>query len=191
MKKPEAVAIARALAAHSDVIVENFATGVMNRLGLGADDLQALNPDLLYVSASGLGRTGPEARAVAYGTLLQCCAGFAGLNRHPDVPPRVGLAWLDPMCGLMLAFIVAAGLWHRRWAGGVARIDFSMIEAVHQQATGLGDGRAVARPGLASAYRPSAPGVFGTSPWPLERPRAVSDVVCRRGRKPRGNLFDG
>jgi crotonobetainyl-CoA:carnitine CoA-transferase CaiB-like acyl-CoA transferase len=42
----------------------------------------------------------------------------------------VGLAWLDPMCGLMLAFIVAAGLWHRRRAGGVARIDFSMIEAM-------------------------------------------------------------
>ena len=130
LKKPEAVAIARALAARSDVVVENFATGVMDRLGLGADDLQALNPNVLYVSASGVGRTGPEARAVAYGTLLQCYAGFAGLNRHPDIPPRVGLAWLDPMCGLMLAFIVAAGLWHRRRAGGVARIDFSMIEAM-------------------------------------------------------------
>ena len=130
LKKPEAVAIARALVARSDVVVENFATGVMDRLGLGADDLQALNPNLLYVSASGLGRTGPEARAVAYGTLLQCYAGFAGLNRHPDIPPRVGLAWLDPMCGLMLAFIVAVGLWHRRRTGGVARIDFSMIEAM-------------------------------------------------------------
>jgi benzylsuccinate CoA-transferase BbsF subunit len=130
LKKPEAVAIARALVARSDVVVENFATGVMDRLGLGADDVQALNPNLLYVSASGLGRTGPEARAVAYGTLLQCYAGFAGLNRHPDIPPRVGLAWLDPMCGLMLAFIVAVGLWHRRHTGGVARIDFSMIEAM-------------------------------------------------------------
>jgi len=130
LKKPEAVATARALAARSDVVVENFATGVMDRLGLGADDLQVLNPDLLYVSASGLGRTGPEARAVAYGTQLQCYAGFAGLNRHPDIPPRVGLAWLDPMCGLMLAFIVAAGLWHRRQTGNVARVDFSMIEAM-------------------------------------------------------------
>jgi crotonobetainyl-CoA:carnitine CoA-transferase CaiB-like acyl-CoA transferase len=130
LKRPEAVAIARSLAARSDVVVENFATGVMDRLGLGADDLHALNSNLLYVSASGLGRTGPEARAVAYGTLLQCYAGFAGLNRHPDIPPRVGLAWLDPMCGLMLAFIVAAGLWHRRRSGGVARIDFSMIEAM-------------------------------------------------------------
>jgi crotonobetainyl-CoA:carnitine CoA-transferase CaiB-like acyl-CoA transferase len=92
--------------------------------------VRTLNPDLIYVSASGLGRTGPEAHAVAYGTLLQCYAGFAGLNRHPDVPPRIGFAWLDPMCGLMLAFIVAAGLWHRHRTGGVTRVDFSMIEAM-------------------------------------------------------------
>jgi crotonobetainyl-CoA:carnitine CoA-transferase CaiB-like acyl-CoA transferase len=89
-----------------------------------------MNPALVYVSASGLGRTGPEARAVAYGTLLQCYAGFAGLNRHPGVPPRVGLAWLDPMCGLMLAFIAAAAIWRRRRDGQVARVDFSMLEAM-------------------------------------------------------------
>ena len=130
LKKPDAIAVARALAAKSDVLVENFATSVMDRLGLGADALRQVNPNLVYVSASGLGRTGPEARAVAYGTLLQCYAGFAGLNRHPDIPPRVGLAWLDPMCGLMLAFITAAALWHRRRLGGVARIDFSMLEAM-------------------------------------------------------------
>jgi crotonobetainyl-CoA:carnitine CoA-transferase CaiB-like acyl-CoA transferase len=130
LKRPEAVAAARALAAKSDVLIENFATGVMDRLGLGAEALQAVNPDLVFVSASGLGRTGPEARGVAYGTLLQCYAGFAGLNRHPDVPPRVGFAWLDPMCGLMLAFVVAAALWQRRRGGAVARVDFSMIEAM-------------------------------------------------------------
>jgi crotonobetainyl-CoA:carnitine CoA-transferase CaiB-like acyl-CoA transferase len=62
--------------------------------------------------------------------LLQCYAGFAGLNRHPDIAPRIGFAWLDPMCGLMLAFIVAAGLWHRRRTGDVTRVDFSMIEAM-------------------------------------------------------------
>ncbi len=130
LKRPQAAAIARELAGKSDVLIENFATGVMDRLGLGADALQTLNPNLIYVSASGLGRTGPEAHAVAYGTLLQCDAGFAGLNRHPETPPRVGFAWLDPMCGLMLAFIVAAGLWHRRRTGAVARVDFSMIEAL-------------------------------------------------------------
>jgi crotonobetainyl-CoA:carnitine CoA-transferase CaiB-like acyl-CoA transferase len=130
LKKPEGVAVARGLAATSDVLIENFATGVMDRLGLGAEALRTVNPHLIYVSASGLGRTGPEAHAVAYGTLLQCYAGFAGLNRHPGVPPRVGFAWLDPMCGLMLAFVTAAALWQRRRAGGVARIDFSMIEAL-------------------------------------------------------------
>jgi crotonobetainyl-CoA:carnitine CoA-transferase CaiB-like acyl-CoA transferase len=130
LKKPEAVAIARDLAAKADVVFENFATGVMDRLGLGAAELQKLNSNLLYVSASGMGRTGPEAHSVAYGTLLQCYTGFAGLNRHRGIPPRVGFAWLDPMCGLMLAFIVAAALRRRAQDGMVARIDFSMIEAM-------------------------------------------------------------
>ena len=130
LKKPEAVGVARDLAAHADVVFENFATGVMDRLGLGADALRALNPNLIYVSASGMGRTGPEAHSVAYGTLLQCYTGFAGLNRHPGIAPRVGFAWLDPMCGLMLAFIVAAGLKRRARDGVVARVDFSMVEAM-------------------------------------------------------------
>ena len=130
LKKPQAVELARALAAKSDILVENYATGVMDRLGLGAEALKAVNPALIYISASGMGRTGPEARAVAYGTLLQCYAGFAGLNRHPDIAPRVGFAWCDPMCGLMLAFVAAAALRHRQHEGGVARVDFSMIEAM-------------------------------------------------------------
>ena len=130
LKKPEGVELARALAAQCDILVENYATGVMDRLGLGAEALKASNPDLIYISASGMGRTGPDSHAVAYGTLLQCYAGFAGLNRHPNVPPRIGLAWLDPMCGLMLAFIAAAALWQRQHGGAVARVDFSMIEAM-------------------------------------------------------------
>ncbi|HTZ36440.1 MAG TPA: CoA transferase, partial [Stellaceae bacterium] len=130
LKKPEAVALARELAARCDIVIENFATGVMDRLGLGAAQLQALNPRLVYLSASGMGRSGPEAHAVAYGTLLQCYAGFAGLNRHPEIAPRVGFAWLDPMCGLLLAFVAAAALWRRAQDGAVARVDFSMTEAM-------------------------------------------------------------
>ncbi|MCG8544920.1 MAG: CoA transferase [Alphaproteobacteria bacterium] len=131
LKNKDAVEIAKALAARSDVLIENFATGVMERLGLGATEMQALNPNLIYLSASGLGRTGPESNAVAYGTLLQCYAGFAGLNRHPDRPPRVGLAWLDPMCGLLIPFVATAAIWRQRRAGGGGvRIDFSMIEAM-------------------------------------------------------------
>jgi crotonobetainyl-CoA:carnitine CoA-transferase CaiB-like acyl-CoA transferase len=130
LKQPRDREAALALARTSDVLVENFATGVMDRLGLGPEALRSVNPDLIYVSASGLGRTGPEAHAVAYGTLLQCYAGFAGLNRHPGIAPRVGFAWLDPTLGLMLAFATAAGLWRRRATGDVARVDCSMIEAL-------------------------------------------------------------
>ena len=129
LKSPEVRARLETLLREADVLVEQFRPGVMDRLGLGAEALRAINPNLIYVSASGLGRSGPESHAVAYGTLLQCYAGFAGLNRHPGVLPRVGMAWLDPMCGLMLAFITAAALWRRR-SGGVVRVDFSMIEAM-------------------------------------------------------------
>jgi benzylsuccinate CoA-transferase BbsF subunit len=130
LKRPEHREAARKLVETSDVLIENFATGVMDRLGLGAAALRAVNPRMIYVSASGMGRTGPEAHAVAYGTLLQCYAGFAGLNRHPGIAPRVGFAWLDPMLGMMLAFATAASLWRRRTTGDVARVDCSMIEAI-------------------------------------------------------------
>jgi crotonobetainyl-CoA:carnitine CoA-transferase CaiB-like acyl-CoA transferase len=130
LKQPAAVDIARRLAVECDVLVENFGTGVMDRLGLGADDLCAANPNLLYLSASGLGRTGPESHAVAYGTLLQCYAGFAGLNGQPDAAPRVGFAWLDPMSGLKIPFAIAAWAWRRTHGGGGARVDYSMIEAL-------------------------------------------------------------
>lgn len=130
LKNPDAVDIARRLAGACDIVIENFGTGVMERFGLGAEELRRANPGLIYISASGLGRTGPEAKAVAYGTLLQCYSGFAGLNRHPGKPPRVGMAWLDPMCGIKLAFAAAAGIWNRRQTGRGARVDFSMIEAM-------------------------------------------------------------
>ena len=137
LKQPGDRDAARALAARCDVLVENFATGVMDRFGLSAEALRAVNPALIYISASGMGRTGPDAHAVAYGTLMQCYVGFAGLNRHPNRPPRVGFAWLDPMLGLMLAFSAAASLWRRRETGDVARIDASMIEALLWTLSGL------------------------------------------------------
>ncbi len=130
LKQAEAVAVAKALVARADIVIENFGAGVMERFGLGAEELARDNPELIYISASGYGRSGPEAGAAAYGTLLQCYAGFAGLNGHPDAPPRVGMAWLDPMCGLKLAFIAAAGIWRRRRTGAGMRVDFSMMEAL-------------------------------------------------------------
>jgi crotonobetainyl-CoA:carnitine CoA-transferase CaiB-like acyl-CoA transferase len=130
LKSSDGARIARSLVARCDIVIENFGSGVMERFGLGATALQADNPGLIYISASGLGRSGPESNAVAYGTLLQCYAGFAGLNTHDGTAPRVGMAWLDPMCGLQLGFIAAAALWRRRASSQGCRVDFSMIEAL-------------------------------------------------------------
>jgi crotonobetainyl-CoA:carnitine CoA-transferase CaiB-like acyl-CoA transferase len=178
LKKPEAIAIAKALAARSDVLVENFATGVMDRLGLGAEALRAVAPGLIYVSASGSGRSGPEAHAVAYGTLLQCYAGFAGLNRHPGVPPRVGMAWLDPMCGLMLGFVTAASVWRRR-TGAVARVDFSMIEAMlWTMAEPLLADQAV---GVCAPARAVVTRCDGADDWRAVEPSGASAMLARSG----------
>jgi len=174
LKTEAGAEIARELAASADVVIENFATGVMERFGLGADLLRAANPGLVYVSASGLGRTGPESGAVAYGTLLQCYTGFAGGNMPPGVPPRVGMAWLDPMCGLLLALGTAAALACRASTGRAARLDFSMVEAMLWTLAGPLLEAQVRDPGTqpataettTSRERMFAEGIFRTRPRP-------------------------
>lgn len=125
-----ASAAIRRLVAWADVVVENFATGVMERLGLGYADLCTIRPDAILLSASGLGRTGPGAEWVAYGNLLSAYSGFAMLNGRPGREPRTGLAWADPLCGLFMAFAVAAALTERDRGGGGRHIDFSMLEGL-------------------------------------------------------------
>ncbi|MGE0600011.1 MAG: CoA transferase [Dehalococcoidia bacterium] len=119
----------RALLRETDVVVENFATGVMERLGLGYADLRAINPDIVLLSASGLGRKGPGAGWVAYGNLLSAYSGFAEANAPGGGEPRTGLAWADPLCGLFMAFGIVAALHDRERSGG-RHIDFSMLEGL-------------------------------------------------------------
>ena len=130
LKQPEALEIAHRLVAECDVVVENFATGVLDRLGLGYESLNEIRPDIVLLSASGLGRTGPDAGRVAYGTLIQCYTGFASLNGYPNTSPRVGWAWADPLCGLKMAFAIGATLRQRARTGQGAHIDFSMVESL-------------------------------------------------------------
>ncbi|MFP6593595.1 MAG: CoA transferase [Dehalococcoidia bacterium] len=130
LKQPEALEIAHRLVAECDVVVENFATGVLDRLGLGYEALSEIRPDIVLLSASGLGRTGPDASRVAYGTLIQCYTGFATLNGYPKTSPRVGWAWADPLCGLKMAFAIGATLRQRASTGQGAHIDFSMVESL-------------------------------------------------------------
>jgi benzylsuccinate CoA-transferase BbsF subunit len=130
LKHPDAIKIAHRLVKECDVVVENFATGVLDRLGLGYEALSNTRADIVLLSASGLGRTGPDASRVAYGTLIQCYTGFSTLNGYAGAPPRVGWAWADPLCGLRMAFAIGAALRHRAKTGLGGHIDFSMVESL-------------------------------------------------------------
>ena len=130
LKSEAGLAAIKKLIETSDVLIENFAPGVMERLGLGWDVLKEINPKLVMVSASGTGQTGPTRQYSAYGTLLQLYTGFAGLNGYRGLPTSIGMAWLDPLCGMLLAYAAIAALRSARGTGKGLRIDFSMAEAM-------------------------------------------------------------
>jgi crotonobetainyl-CoA:carnitine CoA-transferase CaiB-like acyl-CoA transferase len=121
--------LARRLIAMSDVVVENFSTGVMERLGLDYATLRSLNPRIIMASSSALGRTGPERERVAYGTLIQCFTGWAGLAAHPGLPPRSAAGiWTDPLTATMETFLLLAAIWRQRERGAGCCFDLSMAE---------------------------------------------------------------
>ncbi len=130
LKHPRARELARQLIGVSDVVVENFSAGVMERLGLGYDALSALNPKLIMASSSALGRSGPERDRVAYGTLIQCFTGWAALSAHPGQPPRSAAGiWTDPLTASLETMLLLAAIWRQRATGRGCFFDISMAEA--------------------------------------------------------------
>ncbi len=131
MKQPEAVELARELLAISDVFIENYAAGVVERLGLGYEVLAARNPGLVMASLSGFGQTGPYHERVAFGTPLTMISGLAALTGYEGHgPSEVGLSYGDPNAGLHGAFAILAALWHRRATGQGQYIDLSQWESL-------------------------------------------------------------
>jgi len=130
--KPEGQALARHLVSIGDVVVENFSAGVLPKLGLGYDDLRRIRPDLVFVSASGVGRSGPQRDALAYGTLLQAYSGRAGMigtiNSHMEAM-GIQPAWTDPVTALWETLAILSALAHRRRTGQGALVDLSMLES--------------------------------------------------------------
>jgi benzylsuccinate CoA-transferase BbsF subunit len=119
------------LARISDVVVENFSARVLTKYRLGYEALRAIRPDLIYVSASGVGRTGPQKDALAYGTLLQAYSGRAGLIGAPNLKlEAMGILpiWTDPVTAMWEAFAILAAVHHRRRTGDGAYLDLSMLE---------------------------------------------------------------
>jgi benzylsuccinate CoA-transferase BbsF subunit len=129
---PEGQALLRRLLGMSDILVENFSAGVLTKYGLGYEALRSVQPDLIYVSASGVGREGPQRDALAYGTLLQAYSGRAGMIAEPNPQlEAMGIlpAWTDPVTAMWECCAILAAIRHRRHTGEGAFIDLSMLES--------------------------------------------------------------
>ncbi len=129
LKRPEAIEAARCLCAASDVVVENFAAGVMERMGLGWDVLRALRADLIMIALSGYGATGPDADKVSYGPAQVPLSGMSSVTGYRGFPPmHVGISYGDPTGGLHGAVAVLAALLHRARTGQGQYVDLSQWE---------------------------------------------------------------
>ncbi|MDR6854248.1 CoA transferase [Variovorax guangxiensis] len=119
-----------ALIADADVYIQNFRPGVAEKLGVGAQRLQALNPKLIYVAISGFGSTGPAANRPAYDTVAQAASGFLNLLVNPENPRVVGPAIADSLTGFYAAYGVLGALYERGRTGVGRKVEVSMLEAM-------------------------------------------------------------
>ncbi|HEU4758672.1 MAG TPA: CoA transferase [Dehalococcoidia bacterium] len=126
----EGADIAKRIVAISDIAVENFAAGVLERLGLGYGELKKVKPDLIMISMSGYGATGPESHYVSYGPAQVPLSGMSSLTGYAGWPPmHAGMSYGDPNAGLHAAFAVLAALLHRERSGEGQHIDMSQWES--------------------------------------------------------------
>jgi len=125
--------IARRLVKISDIVVENFSLGTMEKFGLSYSQLKQLRPDLIMLSSSGFGRTGPQKHYVAYGRNLQAASGLSYLTGYPGAEMGVTIIWSDYISALTNAFAILVALHHRRRTGMGQYIDVSMLEATAMQ----------------------------------------------------------
>ncbi len=130
LSDPAAVDIVKQLVAHCDVLVENFATGVMDRLGLSYDALLEHRPDLIMASISGYGETGPWRKYMGYGPAISPLSGLSASSGYVgEGPSEVGLSLGDPCAGITAAAAVCAALAARDRNGGGQHIDVSLWES--------------------------------------------------------------
>ena len=124
--------IVRRLAAEADVVIENYRPGVMDRLGLGYAHVKAFNPDVVYVSLTGFGPTGPYRDRSAYDTVIQAYAGLAAsqADRDDGVPVFLRQTAADKVTALYASQAIAAALFARAQGRGGQHLELSMTDAV-------------------------------------------------------------
>ena len=132
LQRPEGVDIVKKLAAESDVVLQNFRPGVMDRLGLGYDDITSINPDVVYASLSGFGTEGPNRDRAAYDTVMQAYGGLASNQADPadDVPVFLRQAAADKVTALFASQAITAALFARARGRGGQHVQLSMMDAV-------------------------------------------------------------
>lgn len=120
------------LVATADVVVENYSPGVMDRLGLGYEDLLARNPRIVFASGSGYGQDGGYRDLMAMDLTVQAMSGVMSITGYPDGPPtKAGAALCDFFGGVHLYGAVVTALFRRETCGHGARIDVAMLDAVY------------------------------------------------------------
>lgn len=161
LKDPAQVARLRELCAHTDVLMENFRPGVMERLGLGYEALAEHNPKLVYCSLTGYGQTGPYAKKGAFDVTVQAISGVMSVTGEEDGPPvKCGVPVADFTAGLYAAYSALAAYGQAQRTGKGAHVDCSMLGCMLgisalQISEYFGTGRAPRR--LGSAHPRNAP----------------------------------
>ena len=131
LKSENGKRIVHELAAISDVVVENFAPGVVDRLGVGYEDLVAVNPRIVYVSLSAFGQTGPRSHYIGYGTQVYAAAGAGfATSQDGESMSQMFIPVPDPISGLVGAYAMASYIRNARLTGKSARVDVSELEAM-------------------------------------------------------------
>jgi len=130
MKSAAGKDLFKKLVATSDAVIENFRPGVMDRLGLGYDDLKTVRPSLVYCAISGFGQDGPLKDNPAYDQIVQGLSGVMSVTGDAgSAPLRVGYPIADTIGGITAAFALVAALFRRERSGDGEFIDVSMLEA--------------------------------------------------------------
>ena len=132
LKHPEGKAILKKLLAETDILVENFRPGVLEKLGFGWDEIHALNPALVMVRLSGFGQTGPMQDQPGFGAVGESMGGLRYITGFPDRPPvRTGISIGDSIAALWAAIGALMALRHREVQGGKGQVvDVALYEAV-------------------------------------------------------------
>jgi len=130
LSRPEAVAIAKQLIAVSDVVAQNMRPGVMERLGLGYEELREVKPDIIMLSSSALGSTGPDRNYAGYAPVFAALGGLAHITGQASGPPVPLYGAVDLRSATMSSFAILAALNQRDATGEGQHIDLSSVEAV-------------------------------------------------------------